>query len=160
MEVRRQQANYRCTLYRLQFCGSFQDMCRCRAFQMLHTKNSHHRIRWGHLPCCIPRGMAKTKAQTCPQKNAGQQSTCSSQSRCCVSWEGYRIPEAVEPWADPGPWDGLLWCHGSPGEGNPHISSLRQTWQFCSVPHLYEVFHVFPFEIKTWLVSLMRMNFP
>ena len=40
MEVRRQQANYRCTLYRLQFCRSFQDMCRYRAFQMLHTQQS------------------------------------------------------------------------------------------------------------------------
>ena len=99
MEVRRQQANYRCTLYRLQFCGSFQDMCRCRAFQMLHTQQSSSHPLGPSTMLYQGLNGSTTKAQTCPQKNAGQQSTCSSQSRCCVSWEGYRIPEAVEPWA-------------------------------------------------------------
>ena len=159
MEVRRQQANYRCTLYRLQFCGSFQDMCRCRAFQMLHTQqSSSHPL--GPSTMLYPGAQRLNDQGTnmSSEKCRAAVNMFFAKSLLCVvgglsnTWGRWALGLT--------PWDGLLWCHGCPGEGNPHISSLRQTWLFYSVPHLYEMFHVFPFEIKNWLVSLTRMNFP
>lgn len=155
MEVRRQQANYRCTLYRLQFCGSFQDMCRCRAFQMLHTQqsSSHPLGPSTIIYHALPRGSTwLNMAQRPRHKHVLRKMQGSSQhvlhkvAAVCLG----RAVEYLRP-LSPGPTRlRMVYCGGAMAglEKETHISSLRQTWQFYSVPHLYEVFHVFPFGIK------------